>query len=445
MSTLRAAGRQVETNLLQTPSADGRIVRMEKDILGIIVGGGPAPGINGVISSATIEAINHGKKVVGIVGGFHSLFEGRKESVIPLTIDAVSRLHTTGGSILRTSRDTPANAKEKFKVLMSTLKQLGIRYLLTIGGDGTLYMAHWISMESRGAVNVVHTPKTIDNDIPLPGGFSTFGYQTARHVGVYLVNNLMEDSRTMGRWYFITTMGRYTGHLALGIGNAAGATISLIPEEFRESVVPLKKVADVLTGSIIKRLSMGKDHGVAVLAEGICQKLDADELSAYEELQKDEAGRVRLSEIQLGRLLKTYVQESLNSMGIKATIVDKYIGYELRAASPIPFDVEYTRALGYGAVRYLLKGGTGSMIVFDEGHLRPIPFVEMIDYGTNRARIRMVELNTETYQVAREYMIRLEADDFKGERLALLAKTANMKPEAFKSRFEHLVQDQTAC
>jgi ATP-dependent phosphofructokinase / diphosphate-dependent phosphofructokinase len=426
-------------------SIGGTIIFMDKDVVGIIVGGGPAPGINGVISSATIEAVKQGKKVLGIVGGFHSLFEGQKNNVMPLTIEAVSRLHTTGGSILRTSRDAPGNAKEKFKVLMQILKHLGIKYLITIGGDGTLFMANWISREARGAINVVHAPKTIDNDIPLPGGFSTFGYQTARHVGVYLVNNLMEDSRTMGRWYFITTMGRYTGHLALGIGNAAGATVSLIPEEFTETRLSFRKLADVLVGSIIKRLSMGKDHGVAVLAEGIAQKFDPDELANHDEVEKDEVGRVRLSEIQLGRFIKSYVQKTLSSMGIKATIVDKNIGYELRAASPIPFDVEYTRNLGYGAVSYLLKGGTGAMIVFDEGHLRPIPFTEMIDYSTGYARVRKVDLNTETYQVAREYMIRLERNDFEGESLDRLARTANLTPEAFKSRFSYLLQDDRIC
>ncbi|MCX5798444.1 MAG: 6-phosphofructokinase, partial [Proteobacteria bacterium] len=139
---------------------------MEKEIVGIVVGGGPAPGINGVIGAATIEAINHGKKVVGIVGGFNSLFEGNKNSVHPLTIEDVSRIHTTGGSILRTSRDSPENAKAKFKTLMTTLKQIGIKYLITIGGEGTLFMAHWIEREGRGSINVVHTPKTIDNDIP---------------------------------------------------------------------------------------------------------------------------------------------------------------------------------------------------------------------------------------------------------------------------------------
>lgn len=414
-----------------------------KDVVGIIVGGGPAPGINGVISSATIEAINEGKSVVGIMGGFKSLFNGDKSAAVPLTIDDVSRIHTQGGSILRTSRDYPDRVKEKFKVLMSTLKQLRIRYLITIGGEGTLFMANWIEKEARGSINVVHVPKTIDNDIPLPGGVSTFGYQTARHWGVEIVKNIMEDAKTMGRWYFITTMGRHAGHLALGMGKAAGATITLISEEFEERL-SLKKIADILAGSIIKRLSMGRDHGVAVLAEGIAEKFDLEELSQYEQLEKDETGRIRLSEIQLGRMLKHLVKETLDSMGIKITIVDKNIGYELRAADPIPFDIEYTRNLGYGAIRYILRGGTGAMITFFEGHLRPIPFVEIMDYSTGRVKVRKVDIASETYEVGRKYMIRLEKEDFEGENLERLAKTANLTPEEFKKRFGYLLEP-AAC
>jgi len=417
---------------------------MEKDLIGIIVGGGPAPGINGVISAATIEAINEGKEVVGIIGGFKGLFEGTSK-IIPLTIDDVSRIHATGGSILRTSRDAPDNAKTKFGTLMATLKESGIKYLITIGGDGTLYMANWIEREARGSISVVHTPKTIDNDIPLPGGFSTFGYQTARHVGVYIVNNIMEDARTMGRWYFITTMGRHAGHLALGMGKAAGATISLIPEEFPEKKISFKKVADTLTGSILKRISMGRDYGVAILAEGISEKFDVEELKSCEDLEKNEAGELRLSEIQLGRVLKNFVNQTLESMGLQIGIVDKNIGYELRAANPIPFDVEYTRNLGYGAVRYLLKGGTASMITLFENSIRPIPFVELIDYSTGKTKIRKVDINTETYEVARNYMIRLEQEDFQGERLINIAKVAKMEPEQFKSRFEYIVVDGKAC
>lgn len=412
---------------------------MKKGYFGIVVGGGPAPGINGVISSATIEAINEGYEVIGIKGGFKPLFSGDKSSVIKLTINDVSRIHTQGGSILGTSRDYPDRVKERFQVLLKTLHELKIRYLITIGGEGTAFMAQWIQKEADW-LSVAHVPKTIDNDIPLPGGMPTFGYETARHWGVEIVKNIMEDARTMERWYFVTTMGRHAGHLALGIGKASGATITLIPEEFQEKVVPLKKISDILAGSIIKRLAMGRTHGVAILAEGIAEKLDIKELSKYEYLEKDETGRIRLSEIQLGRILKHEVKNILSRFGINITIVDKNIGYELRAASPIPFDVEYTRNLGYGAVRFLLEGGRGSLISFHDGKLHPVAFEELTNEN-GRISPRLVDINSETYMVGRMYMIRLEKGDFKGKILKGLSRVCGLSPENFKKRFFYLTED----
>jgi 6-phosphofructokinase 1 len=411
---------------------------VRKEVVAIIVGGGPAPGINGVISAATIEAVNEGKEVIGIVGGFRSLFAGDKKSAIPLCIDDVSRIHTEGGSILRTSRDTAVIAKERFKVLLRTLNSLKVRFLVTIGGDGTAYMARWIEKEARGKLSVVHVPKTIDNDLYLPGGRSSFGYHTARHWGVEIVKNIMEDARTTGRWYFISTMGRNSGHLALGIGKAAGTPLTIIPEEFPEEKVRFQKVADILEGAIIKRLSHGRDHGVAIMAEGISGKFDEKDLELSEHIEHDELGRIRLSEIQLGKIFKNMVKKSLDQKGISMTIVHKTIGYELRAADPIPYDIEYTRELGYGAVRFLLNGGTGAMITLDEGRLRPVSFVEMADPATGKTKVRLVDIRSEAYEVGRKYMIRLEKEDFETGAVEPLAKTAKMSVSEFSKRFSYL-------
>lgn len=412
---------------------------MSSEVVAIVVGGGPAPGINGVISSATIEAINQGKEVIGIVGGFKSLFAGDKKSVMRLKIDDVSRIHTTGGSILRTSRDPAETAKEKFRTLLSMLKSLKVKYLITIGGDGTAYMARWIERESRGRIAIVHVPKTIDNDLYLPGGRSSFGYHTARHWGVEIVKNLMEDAKTTGRWYFISTMGRDTGHLALGMGKASGAPLTLIPEEFTEKKLVFQKVADILEGAIIKRLAMDKDHGVSILAEGIASRLDMEELESCNEVERDELGRIRFSEIPLGRIFRGIVRNSLEQRGLKVTIVHKSIGYELRAADPIPYDIEYTRDLGYGAVKFLLRGGTGAMITFDEGKLRPVSFVEMADPCTGKTRVRMVDIGAENYEVGRKYMIRLEKEDFEADHIKVLAQAGHMSVAEFRSRFSYLV------
>lgn len=411
-----------------------------REVLAIVVGGGPAPGINGAISAATIEAINKGLVPLGVRGGLKSLFKGDKKNVIPLSIADVSRIHTTGGSILGTSRDYMAKVEECFIILMKTLRSLNVKHLITIGGDGTAFMANWINREAKGSISTVHIPKTIDNDLPLPGGMPTFGYETARHYGVELVKNLMEDAKTMGRWYFVTTMGRNVGHLALGIGKASGATLTLIPEEFPGKNLDLKKLADILEGSVIKRLSIGKNYGVAVMAEGLSDKLDVEKLSKYEHLEIDETGRVRLSEIQLGRITKNLVRESLAKKGVEMTIVDKNIGYELRAADPIPFDIEYTKNLGYGAVKFLKKGGSGEMIAFYEGRLTSIPFDDMTDKATNKIKIRTVDINSEIYEVGRKYMIRLEKNDLLQPNLNRLSRAAHLTASEFKKRFGYICE-----
>ena len=104
--------------------------------------------------------------------------------------------------------------------------------LITIGGDDTAFSAMKLEQKPQGRISVVHVPKTIDNDLDLPPYVDTFGYQTARHYGVEIVKNLMVDAKTTSRWYLVIAMGRKAGHLALGIGKAAGATLTMIPEEF---------------------------------------------------------------------------------------------------------------------------------------------------------------------------------------------------------------------
>lgn len=410
-----------------------------KKTLAIIVGGGPAPGINGVISAATVKAVSKGLKVIGIMDGFKWLFRGNTRKIIHLTAKNAWHIHNRGGSILRTSRDFPAQPEEKFKIMARALKTLKIKYLITIGGDGTAFMAKEIEKRTGGFLSIVHVPKTIDNDLPLPGGVPTFGFETARHWGAEIVENIIEDARTTGRWYFITTMGRYTGHLALGIGKAAGATLTIIPEEFKEKKLNFSKVADLLEGSIIKRLSMGYSHGVAIMAEGVAGKIDIKELSQYEFIKKDARGVLRLSEIQLGKIVERFVSKNLESRRIKIKIIHKTIGYELRAADPIPFDAEYTKNLGYSAVKFLLDGGSGAMITFFEGKLKPILLRKIIDPVTKKTKLRYVNIKAESYTVGREYMIRLEKEDFSPKNLSRLARAGRMSAAQFKKRFSYLV------
>src|SRR5665213_2441256 len=226
-----------------------------EETLAILVGGGPAPGINGVIASATIEARNHGLRVLGIYEGYRHLVRGDLSHVAELQIEDVSRMHFSGGSMLRTSRTNPAADPESLRKCVRSLTMLGVRYLITIGGDDTTFGATRIAAATKGRIGVATVPKTIDNDLPLPDNAPTFGFETARSVGSAIVENLMEDARTASRWYLAITMGRKSGALALGICKAAGATLAVTPEEFTGDRIALADVVDTIVGSIVSTTS----------------------------------------------------------------------------------------------------------------------------------------------------------------------------------------------
>jgi len=407
--------------------------------LAILVGGGPAPGINSVIGAATIRAALEGLDVIGVRDGFEWLMHGDVEHIVPLTIDGVSRIHFRGGSYIGISRANPTLDPQHLETVVISLLRLDVTRLLTIGGDDTAYSAMKLEERAQGRIHVVHVPKTIDNDLDLPPTVDTFGFQTARHYGADIVKNLMVDAKTTSRWYFVITMGRKAGHLALGIGKAAGATLTLIPEEFPKPL-RLKTIVDTLVGAIIKRLSYGRRDGVAMIAEGVVLDVQADDFAALNEVERDAHGNLRIAEVNIGEILKAHVAARLKELGMKATLVAKNIGYELRCADPIPYDMEYTRDLGYCAAKFLLAGGNAAMISMQGGHFVPIPFASLIDGATGRARIRLVDVHSTRYAIARRYMIRLRRDDFEDpHELAKFAATVGISLEDFRQQFGYLV------
>ena len=404
------------------------------DNLGIIAAGGPAPGINGVISSATIEARNRGRKVIGILDGFKWISMGDTSKVLNLDIQNTSRIYTTGGSIIGISRQSPLATEETFKNTASSIEKLGIGNLITIGGDGTMFLAKRLHEHFGGRLKIAHLPKTIDNNIPLPDYISTFGFETARDVGAKIMNNIMEEARTTARWFLVITMGRRTGHLALGIGQSSGATITIIPEDFEEEKVPLDRVIAILEGSVIKRMSMGREYGVAILAEGMLDKIDPVDLGI---MDKDGMGRIRYVDVNFGQLLKNTLNEKLSEKGVEVELVHKRLGYEMRSANPIPFDVDYTRKLGYCAVKYLLDGeGDGALVYVRTGKMQAVPFQELIDEKTNSIKVRYMDKNTEAYEVSQKYMIKLNRDDIETPpTLKKLSEQTNLSSSEFRKYF----------
>ncbi len=411
--------------------------------LAILVGGGPAPGINSVIGAATIRALLQGVEVLGIHHGFEEIMRGKVDGVRTLTIEDVSRIHFRGGSVLGTSRANPTTDVTYLDNVVNTLQGLGVTQLITIGGDDTAFSAMKVAERAGARLRVAHVPKTIDNDLDLDPDVDTFGYQTARHLGVDLVKNLMVDAHTTSRWYLVIAMGRKAGHLALGIGKAVGATLTLIPEEFPKYRTTLGTLVDTLAGAVIKRQAEGRADGVAVLAEGLAESLPEEDLKSLGGLAYDAHGHVRLSEIDIGDALKTATLKRLTGLGIQTTIVSKNIGYELRCADPIPYDMEYTRDLGYCAAKYLFSGGHAAMVSLRGGHFVPIPFARMLDPQTGRTRVRMVDIHSTRYAIARRYMIRLRRDDFEDPAtVARFAAVAHLTPEDFRRQFAYLVEHE---
>jgi ATP-dependent phosphofructokinase / diphosphate-dependent phosphofructokinase len=426
--------------------------------LGILVGGGPAPGINGVISSVTIEAINQGMEVLGFKNGFRHLVEGSLTENIRLTKEFVEPHYLAGGSILGTARTNPAKKEEDMAKVLEVLHKLGISCLVTIGGDDTAFSGSQVAKrvgpaaprdKHQSFLRVCHVPKTIDNDLPLPEGTPTFGFETARHLGTLTTRALYADAKTTGRWYIIISMGRAAGHLALGIGKSSASTITLIPEEFRDNPVTLEAVADLIIGSILKNRLQGRNYGVAVLAEGLIESIGEKgllssvgeaELKHYGRLERDDHGHMRLGEIEFGRLVKDYLKSRLKELGLKVDFIAKDLGYELRSADPIPFDAEYTRDLGYGAVQFLGSDAAtqyGAIISFIDGRMVPLPFEQMIDPKTSRMRPRKVNIDSEAFHCAQRYMIRLEKADFEDPaKLKEISGLTNLSPDQFRSRFE---------
>lgn len=285
-------------------------------------------------------------------------------------------------------------------------------------------------------INVVHVPKTIDNDLPLPEGVPTFGFETARAFATTEIENLMEDARTTNnRWYFTIAMGRTAGHLALGMGRSAGAALTVIPEEFPEDKIPLQQIVDIITGSIVKRYLTGRNYGVAVIAEGVIEKIAPEDFKKLGTVVTDEHGHIRYSELDFGEILKQAVLAEVKKLNIKISVIDKEIGYELRCTAPIAYDIDYARSLGYSAVKFLMSGDSGALITIQDNNAVPMRFEDIKDPATGKTKVRKVNIGSIQYRIARGLMMRLEKEDLDDPGLA---NAYRMEPAEFKERYAYL-------
>jgi len=435
-----------------------------KGRLAILVGGGPAPGINGVISGAGIEALDRGLEVVGLYDGFEAVCQKEPIDLNDpngparlLQYGDLTHIHWEGGTILRTSRRRPED--DDLPRIVRHLRRLKVKYLLTIGGDDTLTSSRRLKKMAPGAFGVAHVPKTIDNDLPLPGDAPTFGFETARARGTEAVLSMLYDAKATGRWFFVVMMGRSAGHLALGVAKSAGATTAIIPEDFRKGrKITMDDIADTIIGSMVLRRAGPRPRmdGVAVIAEGVATRLPLSELRKLEDehLAKvgyDAHGNIKLADIQLGRALQIAVKNRLGkgySLGGGPSLTDgivvKDVGYELRCCHPVPFDVEYTRNLGYAGAKLLLSGKSGYLISMVGGHSKPIKYEDVPTDANGKVEPRVVDVTSESYEVARRYMFRLESRhlECRDELARLTEICGDMTAEDLKARFSRAVDIQ---
>jgi 6-phosphofructokinase 1 len=410
---------------------------MSQRTVAVLVGGGPAPGLNGVINAVTLAARARGWRVLGVPKGFSMLMKGDVASVRELSERDVAGIETRGGSILFTSRANPTKRPEDLQSVVAALQKLGVTDLVTLGGDDTATSATRVA-EAAGNLRVAHVPKTIDNDLPLPGEAPTFGFETAKALGTLLVRNLLVDAETTGRWYLVTAMGRSAGHLALSIAVGSGAPLVVIPEEFPAGTIRLEAIADLVEAAIAKRKAAGEGWGLAVLAEGLLDRMDPAELAAFVQLEHDEHGNPRLSEIDLGRVVRDVLLKRFKERRLEVGFITKIIGYELRCADPVAFDVQYTRTLGVGAVDFLASGSGNALVSIQGGRLAPIRLEELRDPATGKVRVRRVDPHGGAWRASLELQARIRPADLEGAALEKLATAAKLAPDLARTRYGRL-------
>jgi 6-phosphofructokinase 1 len=214
--------------------------------------------------------------------------------------------------------------------------------------------------------------------------------------------------------------------------------VILIPEEFPKRPIQLDDVVRTLEGAIVKRLAAGRQDGVAVVAEGIAEYMDEND-PLLRDVPRDEHGHIRLAEVPIARVLRTGVTEALGQRGVKVTIGEKDVGYEVRCGYPTAFDRDYTRDLGVGAVRTLLSGASSVLITRQAQRIVPVPFAEILDPTTGKARVRGVDVASDHYANALALQERVTAQDLADAgRLEAIAGAAKLSPEQARRRYAPL-------
>ena len=402
------------------------------EAIAILTGGGPAPGMNTVVGSVAKTFLQKGYSVIGLHKGFTGLFREAPatENITFLKADEIFNL---AGSFLRMSRFKPSDEDFEKRFNWQFFTENNIKLLVTIGGDDTASTANRIAkfLEAKKyPIANIHVPKTIDNDLPLPKGTPTFGYESAKDKGAVIARAVYVDARTSGNWFVMSAMGRSAGHLAFGIGEACHYPMIVIPEMFDKTEITVEKIVNLVISSIIKRKIMGMDYGAAVISEGVFHALSDEEIrKSGIHFTYDEHGHPELGKVSKAHIFNEMIEKKLKEIGLKVKSRPVELGYEIRCQTPIAYDLTYCSELGIGVYKLFSEGKTGCMVYVDGcGNVEPLYLKDLQDPATGKILPRMVDISSDRfkavvdnilmaitppdYEAARQYLSNPEEYDF---------------------------------
>lgn len=403
------------------------------DAIAILTGGGPAPGMNTVVGSIAKTFLQKGYRVVGLHGGYSGLFN-KNPKTTDIDFLLADDIFNRGGSYLTMSRFKPTDKNFDEDFNLEFFVNNNIKLLITVGGDDTASTANRIAKflaDKKYHIANIHVPKTIDNDLPLPAGSPTFGYQSAKEMGTIIARTVMTDAKTSANWFVVAAMGRSAGHLAFGIGTACHYPMIVIPEMFNKTTITVDKIVNLVVSAIIKRKIMGIEYGAAMISEGVFHELSDEEIrKSGVNFTYDDHGHPELGKVSKAHIFNEMLEKRLNELKIKVKSRPVEIGYEVRCQTPIAFDLVYCSNLGMGTYKLFSEGRTGCMVYVDPaGQVSPIYLKDLQDPKTGKIPPRLVDIKSDKvsmaidnilnyitpadYEAARAYVANPEQFDFK--------------------------------
>ncbi|MCP4680579.1 MAG: 6-phosphofructokinase [Deltaproteobacteria bacterium] len=371
---------------------------MTKRSIAILCSGGPAPGINTVVSSIAKRFLQDDFRVIGLQHGAKTLFTDNPKAV-DINFSFADRIYTKGGSALKMSRYKPKDEEFNTDFFVNN----NVKLLVTVGGDDTASTANRIAkfLQSKDLdIKNIHVPKTIDNDLPLPGRIPTFGFQSAKNEGVRIGQTVYQDARASGNWFVISSMGREAGHLAFGIGAACHFPMIIIPEMFEGKEITFDKIMRMVISSMIKRKLLGIRHGVAIISEGVLHFMEESEiLNSGIKFNYDEHGHPDLGTVSKAHIYNVLLQKRIKELGMKTKSRPVEVGYSIRCCPPISYDLKYCTLLGAGVKKLFDDGKTECIVVAnDDGNIEPL-YLKDVEDDNGKIKPRLVDVEADDYKL----------------------------------------------